>query len=175
MDPTGDHGARTPVAALFEDQSPSPSGVAAFVGMDSRGSGRWDLITKVLAHATRLVTATSAASTYAPEERAPGITIAIAHSKYERRTATTPRRLPGPRRLHQDMITGAAQMDGAILVVAAPEGRCRRPASTSCWRARSKCRACRVPQQGDQMDDPELLDLVSWSCANCSASRASRR
>src|SRR5204863_7654638 len=59
----------------------------------------------------------------APEERARGITIAIAHVEYE----TDARHYahvdcPGHADYIKNMITGAAQMDGAILVVAAPEG-----------------------------------------------------
>src|SRR5579884_848688 len=59
----------------------------------------------------------------APEERARGITIAIAHVEYE-----TDRRhyahvdCPGHADYIKNMITGAAQMDGAILVVSAPDG-----------------------------------------------------
>ncbi|HXG34129.1 MAG TPA: GTP-binding protein, partial [Bryobacteraceae bacterium] len=59
----------------------------------------------------------------APEERARGITIAVAHVEYE-----TDKRhyahidCPGHADYIKNMITGAAQMDGAILVVAAPEG-----------------------------------------------------
>src|SRR5688500_470288 len=59
----------------------------------------------------------------APEERARGITIAIAHVEYE----TAKRHYahvdcPGHADYIKNMITGAAQMDGAILVVAAPDG-----------------------------------------------------
>src|SRR3974377_1445492 len=59
----------------------------------------------------------------APEERARGITIAIAHVEYEtenRHCAHVD--CPGHADYIKNMITGAAQMDGAILVVAAPEG-----------------------------------------------------
>ena len=59
----------------------------------------------------------------APEEKARGITIAIHHSEYE-----TPKRhyahidCPGHADYIKNMVTGAAQMDGAILVVAATDG-----------------------------------------------------
>ena len=78
----------------------------------------------------------------APEERERGITIAIAHVEYE-----TDKRhyahvdCPGHADYIKNMITGAAQMDGAILVVSAPDGPMPRPASTFSSPARSKCRA----------------------------------
>ena len=65
-----------------------------------------------------------------------------AHVEYE--TGPAPLRpvdCPGHADYVKNMITGAAQMDGAILVVSRPPtGRCRRPASTSCWPARWACR-----------------------------------
>jgi elongation factor Tu len=69
----------------------------------------------------------------APEEKARGITISTAHVEYE-----TPNRhyahvdCPGHADYVKNMITGAAQMDGAILVARPLTARCRRPASTSC-------------------------------------------
>ena len=75
----------------------------------------------------------------APEEKARGITINTAHVEYE----TANRHYahvdcPGHADYVKNMITGAAQMDGAILVVARPPmAPCPRRASTSCWPARS--------------------------------------
>ncbi len=77
----------------------------------------------------------------APEEKARGITIAIAHVEYQ-----TEKRhyahvdCPGHADYIKNMITGAAQMDGAILVVAAPDGPMPQTRSTFCWRGRWKCR-----------------------------------
>ena len=76
----------------------------------------------------------------APEERERGITIATAHVEYE----TDARHYahvdcPGHADYVKNMITGAAQMDGAILVVPRPTARCHRPASTFCWRVRLVC------------------------------------
>ena len=73
----------------------------------------------------------------APEERERGITIAIAHVEYQ----TDARHYahvdcPGHADYVKNMITGAAQMDGAILVVSAADGPMPRPESTSCWPAR---------------------------------------
>ena len=67
----------------------------------------------------------------APEEKARGITISTAHVEYE-----TEKRhyahvdCPGHADYVKNMITGAAQMDGAILVVPQLTARCRRPGST---------------------------------------------
>jgi elongation factor Tu len=98
----------------------------------------------------------------APEERARGITIAIAHVEYE----TDARHYahvdcPGHADYIKNMITGAAQMDGAILVVAAPEGPMPQTREHILL-----ARQVEVPSivvylnKVDQMDDPELLDLV---------------
>ena len=85
----------------------------------------------------------------APEEKARGITISTAHVEYE----TANRHYahvdcPGHADYVKNMITGAAQMDGAILCGVAADGRCRRPTSTFCLLARSAFRPRRVPQQG---------------------------
>jgi len=98
----------------------------------------------------------------APEERARGITIAIAHVEYE-----TDKRhyahvdCPGHADYIKNMITGAAQMDGAILVVAAPDGPMPQTREHILL-----ARQVEVPSivvylnKVDQMDDPELLELV---------------
>src|SRR3979409_1478699 len=75
----------------------------------------------------------------APEEKARGITISTAHVEYETQNRHYAHvDCPGHADYVKNMITGAAQMDGAILVVSAARGR--RPASTSCWPVRSACR-----------------------------------
>ena len=98
----------------------------------------------------------------APEERARGITIAIAHVEYE-----TERRhyahvdCPGHADYIKNMITGAAQMDGAILVVAAPEGPMPQTREHVLLARQVEVPAMVVfLNKVDQLDDPELLDLV---------------
>src|SRR5215211_965958 len=98
----------------------------------------------------------------APEERARGITIAIAHVEYE----TDARHYahvdcPGHADYIKNMITGAAQMDGAILVVAAPEGPMPQTREHILLARQVEVPAIVVfLNKVDQMDDPELLDLV---------------
>src|SRR5262245_16737620 len=98
----------------------------------------------------------------APEERARGITIAIAHVEYE----TDQRHYahvdcPGHADYIKNMITGAAQMDGAILVVAAPEGPMPQTREHILLARQVEVPAIVVYlNKVDQMDDPELLDLV---------------
>ncbi len=98
----------------------------------------------------------------APEERARGITIAIAHVEYEtdnRHYAHVD--CPGHADYIKNMITGAAQMDGAILVVAAPDGPMPQTREHILL-----ARQVEVPyvvvflNKVDMMDDPELLELV---------------
>jgi elongation factor Tu len=98
----------------------------------------------------------------APEEKARGITISIAHVEYQ-----TEKRhyahvdCPGHADYIKNMITGAAQMDGAIWWSRRPTARCRRPASTCCWPARSVCPYIVVAlNKSDMVDDEELLELV---------------
>ena len=98
----------------------------------------------------------------APEERERGITIAIAHVEYE-----TPNRhyahvdMPGHADYVKNMITGAAQVDGAILVVSAADGPMPQTREHVLL-----ARQVGVPyivvfmNKTDQVDDEELLDLV---------------
>src|SRR6187397_2690655 len=98
----------------------------------------------------------------APEEKARGITISIAHIEYE-----TPNRhyahvdMPGHADYIKNMITGAAQVDGAILVVAATDGPMPQTREHVLL-----ARQVGVPSiivalnKADMVDDEELLDLV---------------
>jgi len=98
----------------------------------------------------------------APEERARGITIAVSHVEYE-----TDKRhyahidCPGHADYIKNMITGAAQMDGAILVVAANDGPMPQTREHVLL-----ARQVNVPylvvfmNKVDLVDDPEILDLV---------------
>ena len=73
----------------------------------------------------------------APEERERGITIATAHVEYSTKARHYAHvDCPGHADYIKNMITGAAQMDGAILVVAATDGPMPQTGSTFCWRVR---------------------------------------
>src|SRR6188472_3305451 len=98
----------------------------------------------------------------APEERERGITIAIAHVEYEtenRHYAHVD--CPGHADYIKNMITGAAQMDGAILVVSAADGPMPQTREHILL-----ARQVEVPyivvalNKADMVDDPELLELV---------------
>ena len=98
----------------------------------------------------------------APEERARGITINIAHVEYE-----SPKRhyahidCPGHVDYIKNMITGAAQMDGAILVVAAPDGPMPQTREHVLLAKQVDVKSMVVfLNKVDMMDDPELLELV---------------
>jgi elongation factor Tu len=119
-------------------------------------------ITKVLAETGGATYTSYANIDKAPEERERGITISTAHVEYE----TTARHYahvdcPGHADYVKNMITGAAQMDGAILVVSAADGPM----------PQTKEHILLAKQVGvpnmvvylnkvDQVDDPELLELV---------------
>jgi elongation factor Tu len=98
----------------------------------------------------------------APEEKARGITISIAHVEYEtdnRHYAHVD--MPGHADYIKNMITGAAQVDGAILVVSAADGPMPQTREHVLL-----ARQVGVPyivvalNKADAVDDPELLDLV---------------
>ena len=119
-------------------------------------------ITKVLALRGMADFSAFEAIDNAPEEKARGITIAIAHVEYEtenRHYAHVD--CPGHADYIKNMITGAAQMDGAILVVAAPDG-----AMPQTREHILLARQVEVPamvvflNKVDMMEDEELLELV---------------
>src|SRR5687767_2454852 len=120
-------------------------------------------ITKVLADANPNVDFTPFDKIdNAPEERERGITIAIAHVEYEtenRHYAHVD--MPGHADYIKNMITGAAQVDGAILVVSAADGPMPQTREHVLL-----ARQVNVPyivvalNKVDMVDDPELLDLV---------------
>ena len=131
-----DHGKTTLTAAITKVLAETQPGVTEFVAFDQIDR--------------------------APEERARGITINIAHVEYE----TTTRHyahvdMPGHADYVKNMITGAAQVDGAILVVAASDG-----AMPQTREHIVLARQVGVPHvvvalnKADIVDDPELLDLV---------------
>src|SRR5438067_3264475 len=120
-------------------------------------------ITKVLAEKNPNVSFTAFDQIdKAPEEKARGITISIAHVEYE-----TDKRhyahvdMPGHADYSKNMITGAAQVDGAILVVSAADGPMPQTREHVLL-----ARQVGVPyivvalNKADAVDDPELLDLV---------------
>jgi elongation factor Tu len=98
----------------------------------------------------------------APEEKTRGLTIAIAHIEYE-----TEKRhyahvdCPGHADYIKNMITGAAQMDGAVLVVSAPDGPMPQTREHILLARQVEVPSILVAlNKIDMMDDPELLDLV---------------
>jgi elongation factor Tu len=98
----------------------------------------------------------------APEEKERGITIAIAHVEYEtenRHYAHVD--CPGHRDYIKNMITGAAQMDGAILVVSAPDGPMPQTREHVLLARQVEVPAMVVfLNKCDMMEDEELLELV---------------
>ncbi|WP_250007151.1 elongation factor Tu [Actinoplanes sp. M2I2] len=131
-----DHGKTTLTAAITKvlaDRDPASNRYVAFEGIDK-----------------------------APEEAARGITITIAHVEYE-----TPARhyahvdMPGHADYVKNMITGAAQVDGAILVVSAQDGSMPQTREHVLLAQRVGVPYLVVAlNKSDAVDDPELLDLV---------------
>src|SRR5215468_6864935 len=119
-------------------------------------------ITKVLASAQLAKYTAFDQIDKAPEERERGITIAIAHLEYE-----TDKRhyahvdCPGHADYIKNMITGAAQMDGAILVVSAPDGPMPQTREHILLARQVEVPAIVVYlNKVDLMEDEELLELV---------------
>ena len=119
-------------------------------------------ITKVLEKAGQAAFVEFADIDKAPEEKERGITINIAHVEYETETRHYAHvDCPGHADYVKNMITGAAQMDGAILVVSAPDGPMPQTREHILL-----ARQVGVPyivvalNKVDMMDDEELLDLV---------------
>ncbi len=119
-------------------------------------------ITKVLSMAGRAQQMKYEDIDNAPEEKQRGITINIRHVEYEtenRHYAHVD--CPGHRDYIKNMITGAAQMDGAILVVSAPDGPMPQTREHVLLARQVEVPAMVVfLNKIDQMDDPELLELV---------------
>ena len=119
-------------------------------------------ITKVLAQSGGADFTDYADIDKAPEERARGITIATAHVEYEtenRHYAHVD--CPGHADYVKNMITGAAQMDGAILVVSAADGPMPQTREHILLARQVGVPAIVVYlNKVDQVDDPELLELV---------------
>ena len=119
-------------------------------------------ITKVLAETGKATYKDYASIDAAPEEKARGITINTAHVEYE-----TEKRhyahvdCPGHADYVKNMITGAAQMDGAILVVSAADGPMPQTREHILLARQVGVPALVVYlNKCDMVDDPELLDLV---------------
>ena len=119
-------------------------------------------ITKVLAKAGLTEYREFDSIDNAPEEKARGLTIAIAHVEYE-----TEKRhyahidCPGHADYIKNMITGAAQMDGAILVVSAPDGPMPQTREHLLLARQVEVPAIVVAlNKVDAMEDEELLELV---------------
>ncbi len=119
-------------------------------------------ITMVLAKQNLAVAKKYADIDSAPEEKARGVTINLAHLEYE----TTKRHYahidaPGHADYIKNMITGAAQMDGAILVVSAPDGPMPQTREHILLAKQVNVPAIVVfLNKCDMVDDKELLDLV---------------
>jgi len=98
----------------------------------------------------------------APEEKARGVTINITHVEYETKSRHYAHvDCPGHADYIKNMITGAAQMDGTILVVSAPDGPMPQTREHILLARQVNVPAIVVAlNKVDAMDDPELLELV---------------
>src|SRR5881409_2805995 len=146
----------------FERSKPHVN-VGTIVHIDHGKTTLTAAITKVLAEQGTNTTVRDFASIdNAPEERQRGITINTAHVEYE----TANRHYahvdcPGHADYIKNMITGAAQMDGAILVIAATDGPMPQTREHILLARQVGVPAMVVfMNKVDAVDDPELLDLV---------------
>ena len=98
----------------------------------------------------------------APEEKARGVTINLSHTEYETETRHYAHiDAPGHADYIKNMITGAAQMDGAILVVSAPDGPMPQTREHILLAKQVNVPAIVVYlNKVDMVDDPEIIDLV---------------
>src|ERR1700755_397332 len=134
------------------------------IGHVDHGKPTWTpAITRVLAkHNPKITVRAFDSIDNAPEEKARGITIATAHVEYE----TANRHYghvdwPGPADYVKNMRPGAAQMDGAILVVAATDGPMPQTREHILLARQVGVPAMVVfMNKADAVDDPELLELV---------------
>src|SRR5271156_196987 len=119
-------------------------------------------ITKVLAETGGAVFTAYDQIDKAPEEKARGITISTAHVEYETKARHYAHvDCPGHADYVKNMITGAAQMDGAILVVSAADGPMPQTREHILLARQVGVPALVVYlNKVDQVDDPELLELV---------------
>src|SRR5881398_1371767 len=119
-------------------------------------------ITKVLAESGGATYTAYDQIDKAPEEKARGITIATAHVEYETKNRHYAHvDCPGHADYVKNMITGAAQMDGAILVVAATDGPMPQTREHILLARQVGVPAMVVfMNKADAVDDAELLDLV---------------
>src|ERR1700742_1210251 len=120
-------------------------------------------ITKVLSkHNPKIAFRSFDSIDNAPEERERGITIATAHVEYETQNRHYAHvDCPGHADYIKNMITGAAQMDGAILVVSAADGPMPQTREHILLARQVEVPAIVVAlNKADMVDDPELIELV---------------
>ena len=144
------------------DRSKSHVNVGTIGHVDHGKTTLTSAITKVLADRGQAQYLDMDSIDNAPEEKARGVTIAIAHVEYETETRHYAHvDCPGHADYIKNMITGAAQMDGAVLVVSAPDGPMPQTREHILL-----ARQVEVPRilvalnKVDMMDDEELLELV---------------
>src|SRR5438034_1482672 len=154
-------GSRTMAKAKFERTKPHCN-VGTIGHVDHGKTSLTAAITKVLAETGGATYTPYDQIDKAPEERARGITISTAHVEYETKARHYAHvDCPGHADFIKNMITGAAQMDGAILVVSAADGPMPQTREHILL-----ARQVGVPalvvflNKVDLVDDPELLELV---------------